>query len=389
MSRPVQLRWRQERGAFMAAFRVNGKKTYFTLKHIAGGKPTAKDKAEAQAELDVLLARHRGAVLPAGVSQCGATATLRDLADAYHADKVEAGRCTPRHCEEIKRHLDYLCAFESAKGETLGRLPITALGDGHLGSYLRTMQARRKWSNCYTKASATQAKAITRWATRRGLLQRDPWAIVQSPTVQRASHRIVTPQERQLLIDACNAPLAWGNKSKRGRCKDYTSSTAVRDKAIIALLYESGGRPIELTRARWENLKGNYFLIPEHKTVKKTHRPKVLYVADAAMKYLTDWRGAKTTGWVFPSETGGQMHRTTITQLFVRLKKRLPPDARNRMNDITPYTFRHTRATDLIQSGVDPATAALILGNSPVTMLRNYVWPAPEHVQKAMKVAAF
>ena len=56
-----------------------------------------------------------------------------------------------------------------------------------------------------------------------------------------------------------------------------------------------------------------------------------------------------------------------------------------RFRDVTPYTFRHSRATHLIEAGTDPATVAAILGNTPSMVLDRYAWPAPAHIRKALE----
>jgi integrase len=55
-------------------------------------------------------------------------------------------------------------------------------------------------------------------------------------------------------------------------------------------------------------------------------------------------------------------------------------------NDVTPHTLRHTRATWLMQAGIDPWEAAGHLGMSVDTLQRTYGHHSPDHQKRAAEV---
>jgi len=124
-------------------------------------------------------------------------------------------------------------------------------------------------------------------------------------------------------------------------------------------------------------------VLAEHKTAHRSGRKRVLYLSARAQEILGGMT-PKRQGLIFPNGKGGVLSRKTIGGIVARAILRMPKRQRPAYSGVTPYTLRRSRATHLIESGTDPATAAMVLGNSPTVLLTSYTWPAPEHVKKAL-----
>jgi len=55
------------------------------------------------------------------------------------------------------------------------------------------------------------------------------------------------------------------------------------------------------------------------------------------------------------------------------------------LEDVTPHTLRHSRATHLLQDGRDPWAVAGLLGDSLETLLRKYGHHCPAHIRRALE----
>lgn len=375
IDRKLNLRRKHKR--FFARFIVQGKRRQFILGHFKGDNPTEAEADAAEKALDELLVQYERTAHRVAPSRPGQVHSLRHLASAY--EEHRASLCSPRHLEEIKRHLDQLCRFQYVPNATLGDLSLEELREEHLRSYLETMRIRRKWGPVTIRHAATHAKAAVHWATVSNLMPRDPWQVVKRPIPPRVRRRVLTHEEINALLAACDERIPW-------------SVNALRDKVILALLYDSAARPIELTRARWEDYHGEYIVIDEHKTQRHTGQPIQLYVSEFSRPLLEQYRAGKTEGWLFPGQDGKQFDRSAINRMFRRIVKRMPPDLQKRLSDsaragrVSPYTLRRTRGTDLHDAKVPPATAAKILHNSPEIFLNTYVQTVDDRVREALKV---
>jgi len=122
----------------------------------------------------------------------------------------------------------------------------------------------------------------------------------------------------------------------------------VRDKALVALLYESGCRIGELLDLHLKQIR-------QHKhgfqiTVEGTKRPRRLLVI-ASASHLTAWlnqhpqrNNPQTPLWVTMNHPGTQLSYATVGLLLKRIAKRA--GVRKAVN---PHNFRHSRATHLAQ----------------------------------------
>ena len=52
---------------------------------------------------------------------------------------------------------------------------------------------------------------------------------------------------------------------------------------------------------------------------------------------------------------------------------------------LTPHVLRHTRATHLLQKGVDPYAVAALLGDNLSTVLRVYGHHCPGYLEEAIR----
>ena len=173
----------------------------------------------------------------------------------------------------------------------------------------------------------------------------------------------------------------------------YLAATPEPLGSIATVLADTGMRPDECYRMRWENLtlssgKHGLVLITHGKTAAARRTipltPRVRQVLEAR------WETAERPqeGWIWPAPTKrGHMDHSSIKKQHLRAFRNVNKQIKNKAQHLKPfvlYSFRHTFLTRLGESGCDAWTLARIAGHSSITISSRYVHPSGEAVLNAM-----
>jgi integrase len=180
---------------------------------------------------------------------------------------------------------------------------------------------------------------------------------------ERHRERVVTPEEEARYLAAGTELLG----------------------AIATLLVDSGMRPEECYRLRWESItwtngRNGTFLVTHGKTASARRvlpmTPRVRAILEARWE-STDQPGE---GWIWPAPTKSghvepsslkKQHRKALTLAKVR--------------PFVLYSLRHTFLTRLGESGCDAWTLARIAGHSSIAISSRYVHPSENAVLDAVE----
>ncbi len=164
--------------------------------------------------------------------------------------------------------------------------------------------------------------------------------------------------------------------------------------SIAAVLCDTGVRPEECFRLRWEAItwvNGRYgtLLVTHGKTAAAR---RVLPMTPRVRNILeTRWEiaGKPLEGWVWAAPTrSGHMESSSLKRQHRQVFKTLVEQAKN--NNQKPvrrfvlYSLRHTFLTRLGESGCDTWTLARIAGHSDIRISSRYVHPSEDAVLTAM-----
>lgn len=159
----------------------------------------------------------------------------------------------------------------------------------------------------------------------------------------------------------------------RGQVRTFLS--VVRDHLsaeegsfLLTLLY-TGARPGELTKARWEWLRGDELQLPDSKTGKRT-----VYLPHAALCALSPVRGNldDPRGLIWPSVD------------YEYVWRRVKVLAEGGLDGVRPYDLRHTFATAALDGGAPLEAISQLLGHSDPRTTRKYVHLRGETARKAL-----
>ncbi|MBI4591926.1 tyrosine-type recombinase/integrase [Candidatus Uhrbacteria bacterium] len=152
------------------------------------------------------------------------------------------------------------------------------------------------------------------------------------------------------------------------------SLVALRDTAILELLFSTGMRVSELSKLKIENIN----LSRDEFTVHgKGGKLRAVYLSSTAKEALKDYLGKRRdlSPFLFVGhdraksgrgQTGGLTPRS-IQRLVERHAK-----AAGITKHITPHTLRHTFATDLLLGGADIRSVQSLLGHASITTTQIY-----------------
>lgn len=137
-----------------------------------------------------------------------------------------------------------------------------------------------------------------------------------------------------------------------------------RDKALVATLWSTGGRISEVLSINRNDMANNQSVV-----LGKGGKYVTLYIDKRAERLIRDYLDTRRDKlpYVFIS---GQMRRLTVQraeQIVNQIAGELGMEKR-----VTPHTFRHSFATDLLVNGADIRTVQTLLHHANVTTTMRY-----------------
>jgi integrase len=251
-----------------------------------------------------------------------------------------------------KKYLQSFCDLHGAiRASELKPLHLTEWLDAHPG-----------W-----KASRRHAiiavKRCFKWAAEEGVCDRNPFVAVKKPPVGRRD-RILKPEEKEEIL------------------------RTIKDKPFrefVFALYETGCRPSEVARVTAENFDAErgLWVFGQHKTKKKTGKPRVVYLTPAMVELTKALVAKYPTGPLF---RGNRNHRAFtrngIRCRFRRLREKLP-----HLKDVVSYTARHTYTNEALCNGVGLLEVAELLGHKSTEMVEQHYAHLDQKTQHMLEMA--
>jgi len=207
-------------------------------------------------------------------------------------------------------------------------------------------------------------RGFHRFAVRDGLVGADPAAGVRPPVPAKRLPKALPLADVERLLTAAGAA---------------GTSLALRDRALLELLYASGARISEAVGLDVDDLD----LVSDERTGAvllrgKGGKERVVPFGGPARAALEAWlvRGrpqlaavgtGDTRGAVFLNARGGRLSRQSAWTVLDRTAARAGVTA-----EVSPHTLRHSFATHLLEGGADVRTVQELLGHASVTTTQVY-----------------
>lgn len=238
---------------------------------------------------------------------------------------------------------------------------------------------QRPWSHTYRNKHLTALRQVIKWAWRLGQSTAEEHARAADVRPFKGSREPagehIEPERVGALLDACDAHLdaPEPDESRRAALRQ----AALRDAAMIEVLYSTGVRRAELARLALRD----YDPVRRSLNVRgKGNKDRRVFLTHSAAARLEDWlaeRG-RDPGGLFPPFTprpqrirrraGGRIDHLTGQTISHMLTERA---AQAKTARPTAHDFRRTVIGELLNAGVDLATAQALAGHaSPITTAR-------------------
>ena len=166
-----------------------------------------------------------------------------------------------------------------------------------------------------------------------------------------------------------------------------SGASALRDRALLQFLYNTGARVQEVSSLRLENLELNPMpKVHLHgKGDKWRTCPLWKETAQLLKTLLSDRKPAEPNTPVFVSRQGRPLTRFGIYKIVRRLTAGLTRPTNGRpQRRISPHCFRHTTAVHLLESGVEPNVIRGWLGHVGLETTNRYAEITLRMKQKAL-----
>jgi integrase/recombinase XerD len=255
---------------------------------------------------------------------------------------------------DLQRYVDYLDALDIG---SIGDIQPTTVS-GFL-AYLREGDTEHIGLSATSAARGVVAvRGLHRFALRERLVEVDVAHGVRPPAPARRLPKAIAVEEVERLIDAAGIE---------------QTPLAVRDRALLELLYATGARISEAVGLAVDDVElDGHTVLLSGKGGKQRRVPLGSFAVRAVDAYLVRVRpGLASTGTgspnLFLNSRGGSLSRQSAWTLLKTAADRAGLGAK-----ISPHTLRHSFATHLLEGGADVRVVQELLGHSSVTTTQIY-----------------
>ena len=304
------------------------------------------------------------ALAPPGLAPAGAQGpvqrAVRIYLDHLVVERGLADNTLKSYRRDLRRYLEFLAGR--------GVEDLSGVSEATVTDFLVHL---REGSADHPPLSAASAgrtvvavRGFHRFAVRDGLVAADPAAAVRPPIPAKRLPKALPLSDIERLLAAAGAA---------------GTALALRDRALLELLYASGARISEAVGLDVDDLD----LVTDERTGAvllrgKGGKERVVPFGRPARAALEAWLvrgrprlaavGARSTrGAVFLNARGGRLSRQSAWTVLDRAAARAGVTT-----EVSPHTLRHSFATHLLEGGADVRTVQELLGHASVTTTQVY-----------------
>jgi integrase/recombinase XerD len=258
---------------------------------------------------------------------------------------------------DLARYQQFLVERGVASPEAIGELLVSDFGQA-LAS---------RWGMAPTSIARVLSgvRGLHRYWLMEGVTANDSAARVKPPKPPRRLPKAITVDEVERLLEAAGPDTSDNDAMAADPIR-------VRDRAILEMLYATGGRVSEIVGLDIDDLVDPTLIRLFGKGSKERIVPVGSYAQRALDAYLVRVRPqlaslGKGTPAVFLNQRGGRLSRQSVWQIIAAAGERA-----QLAREISPHTLRHSFATHLLEGGADVRVVQELLGHSSVATTQIY-----------------
>jgi integrase/recombinase XerC len=234
---------------------------------------------------------------------------------------------------------------------------------------LRSWLARLHTQGASRATLARRASAVrgfTAWAHRRGLARTDPGATLSSPRAHRRLPEVLRQDEAAAALETVAAA---------------DDPAALRDRAILELLYASAARVSELCGLDIDDVDRSRRTV---RVLGKGNKERMIPIGAPAVSAVEDWLASGRPAWATADSGPALLLGARGRRLDQRTARRVVHErlaALPDLPDIGPHGWRHSAATHLLEGGADLRSVQELLGHATLATTQIYTHVSIERLR--------
>ena len=291
--------------------------------------------------------------------------------DHLAVERGLAGNTLVAYRRDLARYVSFL--------QSRGRRAPSEVSEADVRAFVAWLRTGDQTASPLAASSAARVLAAVhgwhRFCAREGWAPTDPAAGVRAPARPQRLPRALSTDDVARLLDAAGAG---------------EGPVPVRDRALLELLYSTGGRISEVVGLDVDDVD----LDPQASAARllgKGRKERVVpvgsYAREAVQAYLVRSRpvlaaGGRGTPALFLNTRGARLSRQSGWAVL-----RLAAQRSGIPDDVSPHTLRHSFATHLLAGGADVRVVQELLGHASVTTTQIYTHVTPDTLREVYAAA--
>jgi len=294
---------------------------------------------------------------------------VRSYLDHLAVERGLATNTLLSYRRDLRRYLAVLSAA--------GRRSLAEVTEADVADFLTGLRAGDGEHPPLAAGSAARAviavRGLHRFAVREGLSPIDPARAIRPPIPPRRLPKAITVEEVEMLLEAAGF--------------DQTP-LALRDRALLELLYATGARISEVVGLAVDDLELADGVV---RLLGKGRKERVVpvggYARAAVDSYLVRGRpglaaAGRGSSALFLNARGGPLSRQSAWAVL-----RAAAEKAGLRGALSPHTLRHSFATHLLDGGADIRVVQELLGHASVTTTQIYTLVTVDRLREVYAAA--
>lgn len=294
------------------------------------------------------------------------------IVDAIHGYFLDRGLELADTTTANYRHYFMLFA------EFIGDKEIEAITSRDITRFLTHLEKRRNLSGRSLYDVRSKLSTLWKWAGVELGINNIVMAVAK-PSYRKPEVIAYSKDEVLRLLQAAEYNKQW--KARNGQPVRSKRATALRDKAIVLTLVDTGLRASELsalTIGDYDNDRGRLHVL-HGKGDKGRFVMAGKRTQKALWRYLSTRAGAKKTDPLFSSGNDRHIDRRTLYHMIQRMGERAQVDRAG------VHRFRHTFAVNFLRNGGNVFELQELLGHEEIDTLTHYVKLAEQDIDATQR----
>ncbi len=299
---------------------------------------------------------------------------LRDFLDYLRVERGSAKLTITAYSSDLKQFAGFL---------EKRHLPLTSTGREDVRDFIQELFSNQlDGRSVGRKLSAI--RHLYRYLLLDGKIEKDPTLNIDSPKQWKVLPKSLSRAEVESMLKGTTlaGEALPAMPSVRAASHNETvrsAALALRDRAMLELLYAGGLRVSELAGARMEDLKLDLgYILVRGKGDKERIVPLGVPAQQVVQQYLNKARqilaNQKNSPLLFLGRGARRLSRQRVWQLVGKAGESMGRHS-------SPHMLRHSCATHMVENGADLRTVQTILGHSDISTTQIYTHVALDRLK--------